>query len=1070
MCYFHEMENGKPFLVYRSSAGSGKTRSLAKEYLKLALHYRSDYFRHILAVTFTNKATQEMKDRILAYLEAFSRGESDSLATEIKQELNLDDRTFQDRSQETLSLILHNYSHFSISTIDAFFQRIIRSFTRESGLMGNFRLEVDSDLILEEIVKRIIDELGHKPELTEWVVSFSKERLKDGGNWNITYALVAFAREVLKEDFKQIEESIIHRTNDLSISDVHERLVSKLLALRKDLATPAQHAVKILQQHAVVVDDVKYGNQGTVWKFFQEWANGYGNSNPGPRITGGVNGIDHWINKTSPRHKALSGQPGQQLTALLTEMVDYLNEHGRVLTSIEMVLDNFYVFGLINDIVSHLSEYKSENNIMLLADASKFLNGIIGNSDTPFIYEKAGSYYNHFLIDEFQDTSGLQWKNFRPLLMNSLDQNAMSMVVGDVKQSIYRWRGSDLTLLQHSVMEEVGKDRTEERKLQSNFRSASNVVNFNNLLFAQAAHRISEISGETQARSAYHDVDQKVERTSANGFVRCHFFDDWHETGEEKALDFIVRYVEQWQELGARAGDIAILVRRNDEGQRVANHLLTYKNTKAAKASIVYDVVSSDSLRLDASASVSQLLAAFRFIVNPNDLVALGEFLIGRNIYGGQTVDAEQLLSNNLSGDNPLTEDVIKQLASQPIEEITEALIQLLGLGNDLTETAYLQAFQDVVLEFSAFEKNDLSSFLEWWEVNKAKKSIQSSSQVNAINIITIHKAKGLQFKYVMVPFCDWNLNHEGMKTPILWCRSDETPFNDLGYLALKYKSDMKASVFADDYKREFEKILLDNLNLLYVAFTRAEEGLLIMGPSNKSGKDPSSVGQLVCECIQYENNLAQSYTASEFRLGEMHRVAAHQMASIPEVELSHYPTCNWQEKLVIRTRGTEFFDLEKSAKRVKINLGILLHQILSRIIYKPDFEEVISNFQKEGIITDGEAESVKQIIQGMWSLPQLANWFSKEWTVKTEAPVLVPGKSPGRIDRVMFKENAQGKRKAVIIDYKSGEKKHDDKEQVQQYSLLLSQMGYHDVEAYLIYLQPLEIVPVVSKMNLNLF
>jgi ATP-dependent helicase/nuclease subunit A len=454
-------------------------------------------------------------------------------------------------------------------------------------------------------------------------------------------------------------------------------------------------------------------------------------------------------------------------------------------------------------------------------------------------------------------------------------------------------------------------------------------------------------------------------------------------------------------------------------------------------------------------------------------MVALGEFTIARSVLKEKLIEADVLLDKSYRNENPLSPNVVLSLSSLPIEEVTESLIRLLELGKDFTELAYLQAFQDVVLEFSAYEKNDIASFLEWWELNKTKRSIQSSNQENAINIVTIHKAKGLQFKYVIVPFCDWSLNHEGMKSPVLWCKTDKEPFDKIGYMAIQYKSDMTKSYFAEEYEQEKKKILLDNLNLLYVAFTRAEIGLIVMGKKFVEGKNPSYSGELVSESILINAQLKRNFDLGTC-IFQMGYIKANQEKSTDSgkeaISLQHYSTVDWRRKLVIRTQGTEFFQEDKSDKRIKINYGILLHHVLSRIQYKSDVDEVIHQFHVEGIILDAEKEKLNEVISSMMSHPQIGNWFTKEWTVKTEAPVLVPNGKPGRIDRVVFKQTPSGKKKAVIIDYKSGDKKEDDREQVKNYSLILSQMGYVDVEAFLIYLFPLEVVPVVSKLNLSLF
>jgi ATP-dependent exoDNAse (exonuclease V) beta subunit len=1056
----------KPFLVYRSSAGSGKTRSLSKEYLKLALGFRSDYFKRILAVTFTNKATQEMKDRILQYLTEFSSGQGKELASELMMELTLDPATFLDRSKETLNLLLHNYSRFSVSTIDAFFQKVIRSFTRESGLMGNFRLEIDSDLVLEEVIDNLLDDLGQDTDLTRWVLDFSRDNLKEGSNWNITYALVTFAKEILKEDFKLIEKEILNRASHGQVKEVHKTLVEGKRKFTNDLQVIGQKAMAILEQHNVTVDHFSNKNSGTAFTFFSKYAGGE-DYTPAARVRSAAADPMAWVKKgelTNPLLPLAKGVLGD----LLRQMLEYYDRELKRYQSIKMVLNQFYEYALISDIVEKISTYKSENNIMLMADASQFLNSIIDNSDTPFIYEKAGSFYNHFLIDEFQDTSVLQWNNFKPLLFDSLDQNQLNMVVGDVKQSIYRWRGSDSSLLQSGVVSQVGKERTITHELSANYRSAGHVLEFNNLFFHRASARVAEIVDSPLANEVYKGVEQENKKFPDEGFVHFRFFEDWNDSGKEQALQTMVKFMELIQLNGHDASDIAILVRRNDEGQDVANFLQQYQTEGKSNSACSYEVISGDSLRLDAALCVSLLIMAYRVINNPKDKAARGEMMLAFATMKELSIaseSAEKLFQDTFS------EDVILSLSSMPIDEVTETLIRLFKLGDDLTELSYLLAFQEVVIEFVAYEKNDIGSFLDWWSLNKTKKSVQASSRVDAMRIITIHKAKGLQFKFVLIPFGDWRLDHE--RAPILWCKSEQAPFDQLGYLAVRYTTAMKDSFFEQDYLKEKHKAYLDNLNLLYVSLTRAEMGVIFFGPKWDNEGDPGNVGELAYNVLDIDPELKPRMDAENliWESGKIPVIKKDKGVGLEgNIVLEGYQAYDWRNKLVIRTEGTEFFLETKTDKRRKINFGILLHKILSRVNYKAETESVIRQLISEGVIMKTEVNEVNALLDAMWAMPVVSDWFSTAWTVKTEAPLLVPQHRPERIDRVIFKETTGGKKKAVIIDYKSGAKKQADKDQVMAYALHLQQMGYVDVEGYLLYLFPLEVVSVVDKGSLSLF
>ncbi|MEQ8424000.1 MAG: UvrD-helicase domain-containing protein, partial [Cyclobacteriaceae bacterium] len=612
--------------IYRSSAGSGKTRTLAKEYLKLALSGRTDYFKHILAVTFTNKATQEMKERILHYLNDFAHGLENNLSVELATELGFTPEELQKRSRVVQSAILHHYSQFAISTIDAFFQKVIRSFTREAGLLGNFRLEVENELVLKEVVDELMDELGSNKQLTKWVVEFSRDRLLEGENWNIVAALNGFAREIFHEEFQAIEDKLEKPTGeDNPYVETMKTLHREAKVFEDHMKERAIEALQIIDNNGITVDDFNYKDQGTALKYFLEFSKGK-HFQGGARIESALISGKNWPAKKSRNYQALVELADNELIPILREMVAYDIENGPKYNSIQQVLKNFYAFGLIADITRKLKVYKQENNLMLLADAPKFLNGVINDSDTPFIYEKVGSYFNNYLIDEFQDTSGFQWKNFLPLLKDALDQYQSSLVVGDVKQSIYRWRGGDQELLQSHVQVAMGEAATETKELNTNYRSAEAIVEFNNTIFQKASEVVSEVTGQPMATDAFYDVKQQTVKFPGKGYVEINFVekpaeeDDW----TSEVMKKLPQLVEDLQDKKIKLKDIAILVRKNEEGQRIATELLQYKN-EHAKPGYRYDVVSNESLRLDTAASVNLLLSALKYLNNPTDAIIRGQ-------------------------------------------------------------------------------------------------------------------------------------------------------------------------------------------------------------------------------------------------------------------------------------------------------------------------------------------------------------------------------------------------------------------------------------------------------------
>jgi len=1053
----------KVFSIYRSSAGSGKTRTLAKEYLKLSLGHRNDYFKYILAVTFTNKATQEMKDRILAYLADFSNGKINDLTLELQRELRLDSNTFQMYAQETLSLILHKYDQFSISTIDAFFQKVIRSFTREAGLVGDYRLEVEQGPVMEEVIDSLIDELGNNEDLTKWVVEFANENLENERAWDIRKSLIEFSEEIFREEFKEIELAVNETT---AKRDFFKNLLVELRKKKFEFVnlvkSKSLQALEDFHRVGLTGADFKYA-AGGVYGYFQKLStftkvSDFSEKEKGKRGENEYQNSSNWPAKETPHKVVITKLANDKLIGLLNEILTYRNKNYKAALSAEMVLNNFYAFGLIADISRKLKDYKDENGIMLLADAPRFLNGVIQDSDTPFIYEKVGSFYRNYLIDEFQDTSGLQWKNFFPLLTNGLDQGHPSMVVGDVKQAVYRWRGGDLELLQKEVENNIGAQRVETKELKQNFRSASEIVSFNNALFATSPALVALETGKSITKEAYIDVSQVIHKKET-GFVQVSFLKEEGEKWKELALNQLPEHLERLQLLGASPKDIAILVRTNGEGHSIVAHLMNYRNSSEAKPNCKYDVVSNESLRLDGATTVNLLISSLNYLLNHDDQIAKAQLAYEfmklhepeKNLNEVFTVARDVTFENDLPLEFTNQKISLKKL---PLFELTETLIEIFELGNYTGELTYLQTFQNLVLDFSSRERNDLGAFLEWWEQNKSKKSIQVSGEVDAIQVLTVHKSKGLQFKFVIIPFCSWSLDHEVGKQPNLWVTTSESPLDKAGYLPVTYKSALKETLFAEWYEEERSRCYLDNLNLLYVALTRAEHGMIVMAP----GKKGKTVANLLHDSITRSevlqpkwNETLQVWKSGEWTVTEM----SDQSEQKPSLTLDSYRSTQWRDKLVIKQNSRGYFE-PAAEVIVKVKYGIHLHAILSRIKYADQLQDTIQQLIFDGLVTEDEKPTIVKLVEELLSNPLIASWFVRLWDVRTEVPILLPGALENRIDRLMLADG-----KAVIVDFKTGEPKAEDQKQVAEYMDTLKKMDFTHVDGYLLYIKTGDVISV---------
>ncbi len=514
--------------------------------------------------------------------------------------------------------------------------------------------------------------------------------------------------------------------------------------------------------------------------------------------------------------------------------------------------------------------------------------------------------------------------------------------------------------------------------------------------------------------------------------------------------------------------DIAILVRKNSEGQRIVAHILAYRNSERAKPGINYDVISNESLRIDSAASVNLLLAALRYLHNPADAIARAQLAFEANrIHKSGRPLAEALeVSNQALFESYLPDDFTRQkttLRKLPLLELTETLIQVFGLHKIEGELVFLQAFQDIVLSFSSRERNDILEFLTWWDENRhtEKASLKSPGDVDAAQILTIHKAKGLQFKVVLIPFCSWELDHAN-NMPALWVKSDEDVYKDAGYVPVRYSSKLADTCFSEYYKEEFARCYLDNLNLLYVAFTRAENGLLVTAPApKKANSQAKSVSRLLHKAIQANPELMKSWDKVNqvWMNGELHTPEPDQVSnSLATVVLRAYPVSNWRDKLVVRHAGTFFFEKEKESPFQKIEYGIYLHAVLSVLRYHDEVDSGLESLVNSGLIIQRELDQVKTELSKLFENPIVSSWFDRSWTVQTEVSLLVPGEGESRVDRLMM----QGK-KAVVVDFKTGVPAKEDQRQVLNYMDILRKMNFTDVEGYLLYTRKGEVMEVKS-------
>ena len=1069
--------------VYRASAGSGKTFKLTGEYLKLLFKNPASY-RHILAVTFTNKATDEMKKRIIEELDVLARGENKSNYAEmLMKETKMTDSAVQCVAKTILVNILHDYTAFQISTIDRFFQQTMRAFTREIGLQGGYSIELDTDKVLSEAVDAMLSKLdaSDNKQLLDWLLRYSEEKVENGKSWNIRNDIHDLSKEVFKENYKAASDDTLKFILDKAALTGY---IKKLNIIKKEFESAlkeiGEKGINIIQQHSLEIADFKGGAKGP-FSHFEKWKAGE-IKQPTDTFAKLADDIGNWTTaKTSSEkknqienalHSGLNDCVNNALSLFEAPFVEYQ-------TAVE-VNRYFYTLGILGDIDNHIRQYATENNIMLLSDTTQLLNLIIGDSDTPFIYEKTGVRFQHYMIDEFQDTSGMQWKNFYPLIRDSLAAGNFNLIVGDVKQSIYRWRNSDWKLLEEQLKLDFRTEGMIEEVLDTNFRSFRNVIQFNNAFFTLASRVLQDKFNEETGESGENDSDgsaskilrvysqlyQKIPDRVKNkaGHIQIRFIDTEEEDDWQiRSLESLPSIVEQLQDNGYLLKDIAVLVRTKNEGFRVADTLLQYASNHP-ESPYSYDVISDEALFISRSRSVKLLISMLRYLINPNHAInrtlAVYEYEMLINREQPEAVLTEYFRLNkekdSAQSDRSFPPEVKKELnrlKQLSLYEITEGLISLLFSENNHAENnpgevVFLQAFQDMVLDFSTRNTADVSAFLAWWDETGRLKAISIPEEQNAVRILTVHKSKGLAFKAVIMPFCDWDIDHKPGLTNILWLHTDVPPFAEIPLLPVRYSKNLQNTIFKDDYSDEKMRAYIDNLNLAYVAFTRAKEELILTAPKPKKNT-VSSIGDLLHFCVANSSNYPQqtpegheivSLNAGwnedelKYEYGEYAQTLPEKGSSVLQEKMRRFSSVDIKNRLHLRLYGKGFFN-----EREQRNHGILMHEILSAVYSKKDLPKAVRAQVLSGAITEDEAVEIQDKLGKAISLPETSEWFSNKYKIFNETTILQPKGKFRRPDRVIMGEN-----EIIAVDYKFGEKElPGHHQQVKNYMELIEKMGF---------------------------
>ena len=1070
------------------------------DYLKLALQY-PQYYKKILAVTFTNKATYEMKDRIMKNLGALARAEAHpSLVKLLYKETGWDEVQLQEKSGQVLKSILHGYSYFTVSTIDSFFQRIISSFSREMGIHGGFTIEFDLEHVTETVIDRLFTELENDPQLLDWLLRFTESRIEENKGWDVRYEIKSLAGELYFDRFHQyfntFEKEILDKNR---LTSLLKRLLQEKSGFQKKLIADGKEGLKWLDRFGIGVSDLLQGSRGPGGLLVKMASADDFNLNS--FMMKAYEDPGNWYSKKSILKEQILAMLNAGLYELYCNAIDFYQENIRIQKTYRQVLKLFYNLGLYSNLLNNLKEYRQENNAILISDLSHLLRIIIGENDAPYIYEKVGNYYHHFLMDEFQDTSDFQWHNFQPLVKNAVAMGKYNMLVGDVKQSIYRWRGGDWQLLHNRVQKDIGDAYIRTELLNINWRSREKIIYFNNHIFQKLPERIGNYYMESLAADSngemddtirslshrfedvYAGVDQdlpEIDEEKSGGLVTFHFLsgDKKNESTPpwtEKVLTEIIDAIEKIQDHGYSLKDIAVLVRTKDEGKKVADHLLGYKNLHP-ESSYQYDVMSSESLFLESSPAVNAVISFMKLILDKkDDLARINLHYWMAVLNHSPEVDEPnrifQKAIENISQGNPdqyfISQDLHGAFHSLPLIDLIERIIRELKLEDFPFERAYLTGLQNVMLDYLSRYNSDLYSFMEWWKSDGKKQSIKPAEGQNAIQVMTIHQSKGLQFEMVIIPFCSWNLDHQP-NTEVMWCWSTQEILREFPYYPVKYGSSLLDTEFSGQYLDERSKAYLDNLNILYVAFTRAISGLFVFAEKPPDEDKIRSIGDVVYQTVRDMADIKDLSFESIPKIDPWGEeglvyvtdgwpVSGKGKKGVDKFSPQVYDKGNWYHKISIR-RLPDLFSSEEGAYHPdeRIHYGILLHDLLSRIIRKDEADGVIENGIRSGLLQAGQQEKIREMLSTLWGNEKVNDWFSGRWKVKTEVPVLPRSGQISRMDRVMIDQD-----RVIVVDYKTGIFRPEHKIQVREYKQILQQMGYKNVEGFLLYLGNGELVSI---------
>lgn len=1025
-------------LVYRSSAGSGKTFTLAKDYVILLLKNPAN-FRHILAITFTNKAAHEMKERILKNLRLLSspavekNKERDSLVQIINNELGnaLSGDEIRTRASIALQNILHHYTEFAISTIDSFMHRVVRSFAFDLQLSHNFEVELDQSVLLDKAIDLLIQKAGNDDALTAIMLAYIDHRVNDESSFQLrsdlhSHSNIFFSEEgvinfpkigkISNQDWFKIKKDI-----EVYCSDFESKLKAE-----------ATMAIQLIEQSRLEPSNLMQGKRG-IYSYFERFTQGdFTRLSPNSYVLKTVE-EEVWYSKMAEVYVI------EKIEEIKPRLYQYYREIERLInvdngryTLFGIIVKTIFVTALLKEVFLCLKEVKKEYNVIHISEFNKRISEVVLSEPVPFIYARLGEKYRSFLLDEFQDTSISQWHNLIPLVSESLSNSegdAYSLIVGDGKQSVYRWRSGEAA--QFEALPQIYQmpdkpafidaqvafiNETEFRELDKNWRSGKNIVDFNNRFFRQAASRL-----DPESMNVYSDLEQVAAKPEKPSRVEVRFLGD--DDIENVQLEEIYEVISSLLQQSYVLADIAVLIRKKQQAEIIADFLMS----KGIR------VVSAESMKITASASVRFIVALLQSMNEPHLQIPAAHsaiFLHSKSTSGFEDIHSV-LTDIAKSGAIALWKRCpgldVHKISVLPLFEICERLCRYFGLY--VSYDVYIQYFMDAVLKYSSMDNAGIQGFLVWWKDNAEKLSLDLPESTDAVKIMTIHKSKGLAFKVVLCPYA-WETRNPS-KNYMWFDTQDMLPF--LPRVYLNRTKALEQTPLLPQIESEVRKTKLDKLNLQYVAYTRAEERLYLF--SKIPGNNEEHTENVIHSILHTEFDMSPDEACYVY--GDV-EIKPEVVNAVPEFEIKTCKSNDWTENLQISARE------ELPENSVHREFGNVIHDTLARISQWCSPEQAINS---ACLLFPVHADAIRKTLNNLMSDQDVLRFFNPQNNTYSEFEMVDEDKRILRPDRIVLYDNY-----AEVIDFKTGKPTESHSEQIERYACLLKKIIDKPVHKYLLY------------------